>query len=138
VTAPGLRIVRIYTGADGESHFEEGRIPMRPRDAECDETAWIAAREGALFRRTSGERYMKPHNAPRRQLLIMLGGAMEVGVASGETKTLAAGDILLAEDTEGSGHTTRDIAGRGQRVCVVVALGDDVDTSAWLERNSDG
>ena len=44
------------------------------------------------------------HPAPARQFAIMVAGKVQI-TASGETRTLTTGDVLLVEDTSGPGHT---------------------------------
>ena len=47
------------------------------------------------------------HPAPRRQYVIILAGIMEIGIGDGTSKRFGAGDVMLAEDTSGRGHTFR-------------------------------
>ena len=47
------------------------------------------------------------HNAPRRQFVITLTGRSEIGVGDGSSQQLGPGDMMLAEDLTGQGHTTR-------------------------------
>jgi uncharacterized cupin superfamily protein len=42
--------------------------------------------------------------------MVMMRGAIEVTVSDGESRTFAAGDVILVEDTTGKGHTTRSAA----------------------------
>ncbi|MDF1797009.1 MAG: hypothetical protein P1U63_10780 [Coxiellaceae bacterium] len=60
------------------------------------------------------------HNAPCRQYIIMLQGAMEIELGSGEKKQFQVGEILLAEDLTGQGHITR-AASEGVRRYLAVA-----------------
>ena len=59
------------------------------------------------FRETRSGGTFSPHDAPTRQLVITLSGTLEFKTASGQTFALNPGDILLAEDTKGSGHSWR-------------------------------
>ena len=45
------------------------------------------------------------HNAPRRQYCITLSGSAEIRVGGGASRTFVAGDVFLAEDVTGEGHT---------------------------------
>jgi hypothetical protein len=47
------------------------------------------------------------HPAPRRQYVVSLGGGVDITVSDGETRHIAAGEILLVEDTTGKGHITK-------------------------------
>ncbi len=42
-----------------------------------------------------------------RQLVVVLSGEMEVETSDGEKRRFGRGDMLLADDTSGSGHITR-------------------------------
>jgi quercetin dioxygenase-like cupin family protein len=46
----------------------------------------------------------------QRQLVIGVAGTVEV-TATGETRVFGAGDVLLVEDTEGVGHSSRSSTG---------------------------
>lgn len=52
-------------------------------------------------------------------MLILRGGAT-VTVSDGEARRLGAGEILLLEDTDGRGHSTRFV---GDTLVAVVRLG---------------
>ena len=45
------------------------------------------------------------HPAQRRQYVISLGGAVDITASDGETRHIAAGEIVV-EDTTGKGHIT--------------------------------
>ena len=47
------------------------------------------------------------HTAPRRQWCITLSGSVEIGIGDGTVKTFGPGDVFLAEDTTGQGHTAK-------------------------------
>ncbi len=47
------------------------------------------------------------HTAPRRQWCITLSGSVEIGIGDGTVKTFGAGDVFLAEDVTGEGHTAK-------------------------------
>ena len=49
------------------------------------------------------------HCAPRRQLIVLLDGEIEVEVTSGEKRRFVGGDVILVEDTTGTGHRTRTL-----------------------------
>jgi hypothetical protein len=115
------RVTRIYSGPDGESHFEDLEIAL-------DDLGAIGAMSKAqpaksiLFRETGADYDLGFHTAPRRQYVIMLsGGRVEIEVASGEKRVLGPGDVLLAEDTAGRGHISRALD-REPRRSIFVAL----------------
>ena len=113
-----LQIIRVYTGDDGESHFE----PLTP-----DQFASIANNKGAgsidLLSRSSPS-FSDYHNAPRRQYVVILSGIAEFETADGSIARMNPGDVLVAEDLTGHGHIARSI-GDEPRVSLAVPLTTD-------------
>ena len=105
-----MLITRVYTGSDGKSHFEDVEIELLDKGPMGSiSSLWSA--KGVLFRKVSGDYDLDFHNAPRRQFVVNLTGAVEIEVGDGTKRQLGAGSILLAEDTEGQGHISRSING---------------------------
>ena len=103
-------MIRLYTGQDGESHFEEISPPYAwDRDAE---RAPLESATGIIFSRSPVGYFIDWHNAPRRQYVIILAGEVEYRIGDGSTRRLGPGDVLLAEDLTGRGHTTRVVGDR--------------------------
>jgi quercetin dioxygenase-like cupin family protein len=63
------------------------------------------------------------HPAPRRQLVVILRGRLEVETSDGARREFGPGDARLIEDTRGRGHVTR-ILGEEAALLAVVHLGD--------------
>ena len=114
-----IRCVRIWTGDDGNSLFEEGTIDL-PKGERGDVLSNKAAASSISFRETKSGGTFAPHDAPRRQLVITLAGTLEFKTAKQETFTIHPGDILLAEDTTGSGHSWRLIDNNPWRRAYVI------------------
>jgi quercetin dioxygenase-like cupin family protein len=93
-----IRLVRLFTDDDGQSHFTDGQIEL---DSEVDGAATVSFEESA-----SGSS-LSWHNAPERQYVVTLSGTLEFETRLGERFTIAPGDVLLAEDTTGGGHRWR-------------------------------
>ena len=105
-----IRCVRIWTGPDGNSLFEEGTIDLEPKQGGSERGDVLSDRATAAsisFRETQPGGDYAPHDAPTRQLVITLRGTLEFKTKPGETFVINPGDILLAEDTTGSGHSWR-------------------------------
>ena len=96
-------IVRIYAGADGQSHFEELDLDKGPVE-------WLKMQHatGAMFRKHEPGNFIDWHCAPIRQYVITLSGRMEIAIEDG-AEQFGPGDVLLADDRTGQGHTTRVI-----------------------------
>ncbi len=109
-----MRLTRIYTGDDGESHFEDVDIPLADR-GRIGRISELMRATGVVFRENDGDYDLDWHNAPRRQLVINLDGEVELEVGDGSVRRLGPGEILLAEDTTGRGHLSRAVGGRPRR-----------------------
>ena len=97
-------IVRIYTGHHGQTHFEDLPLP-------AEESHNVALRAGAnlVFRCFPADYFSDWHTAPRRQYIFILAGQMEIGIGDGTTRRFGPGDVVLAGDLTGQGHTTRSV-----------------------------
>jgi quercetin dioxygenase-like cupin family protein len=101
-----IRCVRIWTGDDGNSLFEEGMVDL----SKGDRGDVLSDKVGALsisYRETKSGGAFAPHDAPTRQFVVTLSGTLEFKTATGATFTINPGDILLAEDMAGTGHSWR-------------------------------
>ncbi len=116
-----MQVVRVYNGRDGESHFEELELPYE-KITNAERTAMQSA-TGIQFRRTSPGNFSDWHTAPRRQYVITLEGQVEIGLGDGTKRIFKAGDVLLADDRAGRGHTTR-VVGNRPRVSIAIPLVD--------------
>ena len=99
---------RLFTGRDAQSHFEDLPIELLP--VEYAQISLPIPVNQALFGVTHDVEEIGWHNTTLRQYIIILKGSMEIEVGSGECKIFEAGDVLLAEDTTGSGHVTRSLS----------------------------
>ena len=109
-----MKVVRIYTGPDNQSHFEDLQIPLK----DGGKIGFLSERmkaTGIVFRETSGDYNYDFHTAPRRQYVVNLEGEVEIEVGDGTRRVLRSGDILLAEDTTGQGHISRAVAGKSRK-----------------------
>ena len=114
-----MRIVRMYTGGDGRSHFEDLPVPESPGPGEVAELE-LPSVNAAVLR--SGTRSCGGwQRAPRRQYVITLAGEIEIEVGDGSTRRFGPGDVLLAEDVEGEGHRVR-VLGPEARVALSLAI----------------
>ncbi len=101
-----MPIVRIYTGDDGESHFEETEVPLQA-DGKGNALSELFASHEVQFEETVSGGSLDWHNAPRRQYVVTLTGELEFESRTGEKHTIGPGQVLLAEDVTGGGHRWR-------------------------------
>lgn len=109
-----MKSLRLYSDENGESHFENV------------ETAYTSAQYAppapsfGVSEPTDASRYIMVrfpagwdsdfHPTPRRQLFVVLSGAIEGGASDGEAVLFKAGDTLMMEDTEGKGHSAKVVS----------------------------
>jgi quercetin dioxygenase-like cupin family protein len=118
-----IRCIRIWTGEDGDSLFEEGTIAL-PKGERGDVLSGTVEATSISFRETAPGGSFSPHQAPTRQYVITLSGTLEFRTAKGATFTIRPGDILLAEDTTGTGHSWRLVDDQPwRRAYVILAPG---------------
>lgn len=103
-----MNITRVYTGADGETHFEDIRIPLRNEGPIGFLSDPIPAK-AVRFRKNPPDYDYDWHVAPARQYIVLLNGIIEIEVSDGARRAFQGGDILLMEDTTGKGHRTRHL-----------------------------
>jgi hypothetical protein len=109
-----MKVVRLYTGADNKSHFEDLQIPLKD-GGKVGFLSELTKATGVVFRETTGDYDYDFHTAPRRQYVVNLEGEVEIEVGDGTRRILRTGDILLAEDTTGQGHKSRAVAGKPRK-----------------------
>ncbi|MEC3913274.1 hypothetical protein [Nocardia sp. CDC160] len=103
-----LHYTRIEMSADGGSRFVDDRMELgvRPVAVGVDPMAVGELGSGAVAFVRSGGFDAVPHPAPARQWVVMVRGTIEVTTTDGETRRFAPGELLLAADVEGLGHTS--------------------------------
>lgn len=108
-----LECVRLYADSSGQSHFGDFGVSLTGQDfappaPPLEVSEIVEARHG--FLRASPGWFGDWHPTPARQFMCLLSGTLEVAVSDGETRRISAGAIVLLEDTEGRGHTTRVVS----------------------------
>lgn len=122
------KYTRLYEDSNGESHFEDWEIELSPVDfappaaplhvakfLSTGESLWVGAGpdwEGETL-----------HPSPRRQIFCTVQGEYEVTASDGSVRRFPQGSVLLLEDTEGKGHSTRIIS-EGDTLVFAVTLAE--------------
>jgi len=111
----GMKVLRLYADALGESRFETTTMPMAlkefappaaplrvsdPQPAQNYVILEVGAKWGGAV----------PHPSPARMMAFCLSGCTRATASSGESHTFVAGDCLLHDDTSGKGHSTEVIS----------------------------
>jgi hypothetical protein len=98
-----IRCVRIWTGDDGDSLFEEGVIDLH--DGERGDLLSQAVGVVSLsFQETRSGGAFAWHKDPIPRFVITLSGILQFETHRGENFIIRPGDVLLAQDNTGTGH----------------------------------
>jgi len=101
-------VYRIYSDTDGDSHFEDVKIPLTQAGM-VGKLSEAIATKSLIFREVDPTYDWDFHCAPQRQYIVLLDGEIEIETSLHDKRTFRAGDILLVEDTTGKGHKTRNL-----------------------------
>jgi len=121
-----MKLPRIYVGEDNRSHFEELDVPMAPERRATSE--WLGG-AAVAFGESPALEPQDWHHAPRRQLVAVLSGALEIEVGDGTKRRFGVGDYFLADDLGGEGHRTVDVEGPVR--LLYVQRPADFDPTRW-------
>jgi hypothetical protein len=117
-----MDIVRVFTGADGQSHLEDVTVALKDFGM-TGRISELWPGRGVQFRTVAGNYQLDFHTAPRRQLVVNLTGSVEIEVGDGTKRVLGPGSILLADDLTGQGHISRNVNSE-PRTCLLIPLED--------------
>ncbi|OGT32031.1 MAG: hypothetical protein A3E87_10810 [Gammaproteobacteria bacterium RIFCSPHIGHO2_12_FULL_35_23] len=114
-----MKMIRLFSGNDGQSHFEDIEIKLAP--VHVAHFSMPFATDNIRFGRIEGVDEISWHTQDEPCYIVILQGSMELEIGDGTKQVLKAGDILLAEDTTGQGHITRSINGQGWKFLIAPA-----------------
>jgi hypothetical protein len=104
-------LTEIFADGDGETHFRKTGMEFEMRAFAPPSMPVQVSEE---FPTTTSLFMMAPpgwdkeyHPTPRRQLCVMLTGALSVTATDGETIHMGPGDVLLVNDAASKGHLSR-------------------------------
>jgi len=132
----GVVIKRIAAGADGKSYLDEITLPPA---AGTDPSALVSrlyTTDSEIGISRTGT-FIDWHRVSTPRLLVVLRGEMEIGTGDGRRYRLRAGDMALAMDTTGQGHTSR-MVGRVPVMAMTVRLNKDDPLRTRASSCSDG
>jgi len=104
-----MKYARLYTGTDGETHYEDLEMELRPVPGRSSHGCPWAATEAIFLSSVedSGASLNEWHPAPAHQFIVTLSGTTEIEASDGEIRRFGPGQVLMVADTSGKGHRTR-------------------------------
>lgn len=110
-----MEIITFVATVDGGSRFESLEVPQ---DLWRDDGMGHRIRLSAAYASPAVQFVELPagmaqdwHNAPARQLVVVLSGVIEVETTDGQCRQWRTGDVFLPADVTGRGHRTRCLGG---------------------------
>lgn len=116
--AEAFKILHLYGGEDGESHLEIKDLPRTGGTPGRSVQTRLYATDVEIGDTLPGD-FIDFHGVSTPRLLIVLAGQLEVGLGDGSKHILSKGDIVLANDVTGRGHTSRTIGTEPLRILTV-------------------
>lgn len=134
-TDKSVQYVRIYPGADGESHFEDVQVPVQSvRTATgISASSWRSMPIGDALTFATVDPDSDDEGSPSgggwgpwnvekyRQFVLWLEGEVEIQVGGGEVRRFGPGELILAEDVSGRGHRSRRLSATVRSVAIPLA-----------------
>ncbi len=109
-----IPVVKLINTADNHSAFIRGSIPSLAK----------ISSENLYFSNTFEEWQKGVHPAPKKQYVVTMKGKLKFKVSDGSTFIIEPGTVLLADDTQGEGHSW-DIVEGNEWVRVYIPVGDN-------------
>lgn len=131
-TTSSVSFTRLYTDANGVSHFSKEALPLAPVGGGQGMEASLAVNrigdvKGVTFAQLKAGATEDWHIAPRRQFMVCVRGIVEITASDGQKERMTPGQFMLLEDTTGKGHITH-AAGTEDHVALAVPVPDGVLT----------
>ena len=122
-----ITYTHLYSDDSGESHFEEIEMALTltdyaPPAPPLSLSAYLRASQVGFMNAPAGWA-SDWHPSSARNLFFVISGEWEVTASDGETRRFGVGSVLLVEDTNGQGHSSR-VVSEVDSLAALVQLGD--------------
>jgi hypothetical protein len=122
-----MRYPKLYTGTNGESHFEDIEIDLvlteyAPPAPPLSLSSFTPATQFGFMNAPVGWS-SDWHPTSARNIFFVLTGEWEVTASDGESRRFSQGSVLLVEDTTGKGHSSR-VVGATESLAAMVQLAE--------------
>ncbi len=109
-----ITYARLYADEFGESHFEDIEMDLTMTDyappaPPLSLSAFLPASQVGFMNALAGWS-SDWHPSPARNLFFVISGEWEVTASDGESRRFGPGTVLLVEDTDGEGHSSRVVS----------------------------
>ena len=109
-----ITYTHLYSDDSGESHFEDIEMDLTltdytPPAPPLSLSAFLPASQVGFMNAPAGWA-SDWHPSSARSLFFVISGEWEVTASDGETRRFGVGSVLLIEDTNGQGHSSRVVS----------------------------
>jgi len=109
-----ITYTHLYSDDSGESHFEDIEMDLTltdytPPAPPLSLSAFLPASQVGFMNAPAGWA-SDWHPSSARNLFFVISGEWEVTASDGETRRFGVGSVLLIEDTNGQGHSSRVVS----------------------------
>ena len=130
-----MKVTRFVATAAGGSQFEEIEIALANERLDAEGTILRTSNSytsaGVCFVDLPQGLDQDWHQAPARQVVIVLAGTVEVTTTDNAVRRWSTGAVFIAADVSGRGHKTRTVGGPAR--VMFAPLPDDFDMARWCE-----
>ena len=130
-----MKIIRFLATPEGGSQFEEIDIPITNERQDAEGNTLLLSNTytspGVCFVDLPEGLDQDWHQAPTRQIVVVLSGKLEVTTTDNQVREWSTGEAFIASDTAGQGHKTRTIDGPAR--VMVAPLPDSFFMENWSE-----
>ena len=110
-----MKITRFIATATGGSQFEEIDIPITNERQDAEGHTLLLSNTytspGVCFVDLPAGLNQDWHQAPTRQVVVVLSGTLEVTTTDNQVRQWSTGEAFIAADVTGQGHKTRTLGG---------------------------
>ncbi len=114
------KITRLYTGEDGHTHFEDLDGIDLFHVGNTQKISKEIPNAGIQIYEFGKDFFCDWHLTTKPCYFIYLAGEQEIEIKDGTRRRFGVGDILLAEDTYGSGHLSQSVGETDGRALIVL------------------